>query len=159
MTITIKSAVSGGRKVRLQHPNLWCSAGLRFKGAGGRTPPAPVSSRGHAQERGTHGFPAPSALVETYYLLSDTLIASTPVVVRARLVCDSHLERQRRDVTHDVAPVHEQIPAVALVDPAVPLVSIEGPNDSAFQKKTTSLKLMNEGQRGASTQTRFQRSG
>jgi hypothetical protein len=55
--------------------------------------------------------------------------------------------------------VHEEIPAVALDDPAVPLVSIEGPDDSVFQKKNTSLNLMNEGQRGARTQTRFQRSG
>ena len=35
--------------------------------------------------------------------------------------------------------MHEEIPPVARDDPAVSLVSIEGSNDSVFQKKNTSL--------------------
>jgi hypothetical protein len=57
----------------------------------------------------------------------------------AQFVCDPRVARQRRDVARDAALAHQEIPTVARDDPAVSLVSIEGPNDSVFQKKNTSL--------------------
>ena len=72
-----------------------------------------------------------SLLAQRYVDRLDTLGGRTP------FVGDSRVDRQGRDITRDVAPVYEEIPAVARDDPAVSLVSIEGPNDSVFQKRKT----------------------
>ncbi len=103
--------------------------------------------------------PSLTPAVEGRYLLSDTLIASTPPLWFVR---DSY-ETFALDGSVVMSPgmlllcTKRFPPSLGTIQP-YPLSASKVLTIPFFKKKNTSLNLMNEGQRGAGTQTRFQRS-